>query len=341
MKAVYIMQQGDVDVLTYGDLPDPVPGPGEVLIRIRAAALNHIDVYQRSGGNRVRLGQVPRILGSDMAGEVATLGPGVTGVAVGQRILVNREVPCGKCPPCLEGRDDFCDHPRTVGGAYAQYAVAPAINCYPIPDAMSFEEAASIPLCFHGAWHCLVTRAQLRAGETLLITAVGSGVGSAGLQIAKALYARVLVTAGSDAKVQRAIELGAEDGINYTTTPKFSEWVLKKTGGNGADVIFDSVGAPIWDECFASMREGGRLVCTGVTGGHRANLHLGQLFIRALTLMGSGQRSRREFNDFMKLVSQGKLRGVVGRVFPLEQAREAHRAMEQRDFFGKIVLKVP
>ncbi|MBI4310495.1 MAG: zinc-binding dehydrogenase [Chloroflexi bacterium] len=345
MKAVFIREQGDVDRLTYGDVPDPVPSPGEALVRLHAAALNHLDVYARSGANRVRVGPYPHILGCDMAGEVAQLGQGVEGVKVGQRVVVDYVIKCGVCDYCVLGRDDLCRRMVNMGvhvaGSYAQYVKAPFQNIHPIPDFLPYEEAASMPLVFHTAWHCLVTRAGLQPGETVLINAAGSGVGSAGVQIARALHCRVLVTAGSDAKIARAKELGAEAGINYTTTPAFSKPVQDMTGGDGVDVVFDSVGAPVWEESFSSLKVGGRFVTCGVTAGHMANLHLGRLFSRGLTVTGSGGRSRREFNDFMRLVHRGALRGVVGRVFPLEEARAAHKLMEDRDFFGKIVLRIP
>ncbi len=345
MKAVYIEEQGDIDKLVYGDLPDPEPGNGEVLVRLYAAALNRLDIYARSGGNRVRVGPFPHILGSDMAGEVAALGPGAEGVRVGQRVVVDYVIKCGASDSCIIGRDEPCRRPRDMGvhvaGGYAQYVKAPVQNVHTIPESMSYEEAAAIPLVFHTAWHCLVTRAGLRSGETVLINAAGSGVGSAGIQIARAMNARVLVTAGTDAKITRAKEMGAEDGVNYTTTPAFGGQILEMTGSEGVDVVFDSVGESIWDASFASMKRGGRLVTCGVTGGHRANLHLGILFIKGLTLLGSGGRSRKEFVDFMRLVGMGVLHGGVGRVFPLEKTKEAHRLLEDRDFFGKIVLKIP
>ncbi|MBI4339461.1 MAG: zinc-binding dehydrogenase [Chloroflexi bacterium] len=345
MKAVFIREQGDVEVLVYGDLPEPEPGPGEVLVRLYAAALNHLDVYARSGGNRVRVGSFPHILGSDMAGEVAELGPGATGVKVGQRVLVDYVIKCGVCDSCVIGRDELCRRAVNMGihvaGSYAQYVKAPFQNVHPIPESMSYEEAAAIPLVFHTAWHCLVTRAGLQPGETVLINAAGSGVGSAGIQIARAFHCRVLVTAGSDGKIAKAKELGAEGGVNYTATPAFSKPIQEVTGGEGVDVVFDSVGASVWEESFTSLKVGGRFVTCGVTSGHMASLHLGRLFTRGLTVMGSGGRSRREFRDFMNLVHRGALHGVVGCVFPLEQAREAHRLMEDRDFFGKIVLRIP
>ena len=345
MKAVYIEEQGGIENLKYGDLPDPEPGPGEILVRLHAAALNHLDVYARSGANRVAVGPFPHVLGCDMAGDVAALGEGVTGPEVGQRVVVDYVVKCGVCDYCAIGRDEMCRRVRDMGihlwGSYAEYVVAPAANVYPVTDAISYDEAASIPLAFHTAWHCLVTRAGLQPGDTVLINAAGSGVGTAGIQVARALQARVLVTAGSDAKIEKAVELGAEGGINYTTMPEFGRPIREMANGDGVDIVFDSVGTDVWDESFVSLRRGGRLVNCGVTSGHRVNLHLGLLFTRGLTVLGSGGRSRKEFTDFMRLVNSGALRGVVGKAFPLEEAQEAHRLMEDRDFFGKIVLQIP
>ena len=345
MKAVYIQEQGSIEQLVFGDLPEPEPGPGEVLVRLHAAALNHLDLYSRSGANRVGVGPFPHVLGSDMAGEIAALGPDVTGKRVGQRVLVDYVIKCDRCDYCTVGRDELCrarvDMGVQVWGGYAQYLKAPVQNVHPIPDAMSYQEAAAIPLVFHTAWHCLVTRANLQPGETVLIHAAGSGVGSAAIQVARALNARVLVTAGSDAKLSRAGELGADEGVNYTDTPVFSAPIKEMTGGDGVDVVFDSVGTALWDESFASMKRGGRFVTCGVTSGHLVSLHLGQLFTRGLTVMGSGGRSRREFTHFMRLVHTGVLHGVVGHTFRLQKAGEAHLLMESRDFFGKIVLDIP
>ncbi len=345
MKAVYIQEQGDVDKMLYGDLPDPEPYPGEVLVRLHAAAINHLDLFARSGGNRVRVGPFPHILGSDMSGEIAALGPGVEGLDVGQRVVVDYVIKCGTCDQCIVGRDELCHRILNMGvsvaGGYAQYVVAPRANVHGIPDDLSYEEAASIPLVFHTAWHCLVTRAGLQPGETVLINAAGSGVGSAGIQIARAFHCRVIVTAGSDEKIARARDLGAEGGVNYNATPEFGGAVRAMADGDGVDVVLDSVGSVVWDESFASMKAGGRLVNCGVTSGHMASLHLGRLFSRGLSVLGSGGRSRQEFADFMRLVKAGALHGVVGRVFPLEEAGEAHVLMDSRDFFGKIVLRIP
>src|SRR6266850_1969632 len=210
MKAVYIAEPGGPEKLIFGDRPDPHAGPGEVVVRVRASALNHADLGIRSG--RSATGALPRILGLDMAGEIASLGPGVTGFAVGDRVTVENRVKCGVCAPCVLGRDEYCERQKRLGGEL---------------DAG------------HTAWHCLVERVQLQPWEDVLIHAVGSGVGSFGLSIAKGIGARAIVTAGSDWKLQKAKELGADGGINYTTTPKFASAVKEMTGGRGVDVVFD------------------------------------------------------------------------------------------------------
>jgi NADPH:quinone reductase-like Zn-dependent oxidoreductase len=343
MRAVYIAEPGGPEKLIFGDRPDPQAGPGEVIVRVRATALNHADLALREG--RSTTGGLPRILGLDMAGEVAHIGPAVTGWRGGDRVVVENRVKCGACPPCVLGRDEYCERQKRLGGeldgGHAQYCRVPAANLQRIPDGMGFEEAATLPLAGHTAWHCLIERVQLQPWEDVLIQAVGSGVGSFGLAIAKGIGARAIVTAGSDWKLARARELGAHETINYTTTPKFSERVKELTGGRGVDVVFDCVGAAVWDESLASLKPGGRLVITGTTSGSQLPFSLGVLQSRPLTLMGSGARSRRSFAAMMHMVHHGGLRGVVGRTFDLAEAAAAHEVMRGRDFFGKLVLRVP
>jgi len=343
MKAVYIAEPGGPEKLLYGDRPDPEPGPGDVIIRVRATALNHADLALRAG--RSATGGLPRILGLDIAGEIARVGPGVTGWKEGDRVVVENRVKCGVCAPCVLGRDEFCERQKRLGGeldgGHAQYCKVPVANVQRIPDAMGWEEAATLPLAGHTAWHCLIERVELQPWEDVLVNAVGSGVGSFGLAIARGLGARVIATAGSDWKLQKATELGADAVINYTTTPKFSQRVKELTGGRGVDVVFDCVGASVWDESCASLKPGGRLVITGTTAGSQIPFNLGVLQGRPLTLMGSGGRSRRSFAAMMHMVHYGGLRGVVGRTFDLADAPKAHEVMAGRDFFGKLVLRVP
>ena len=343
MKAIYISEPGGPDKLVYGDRPDPEAGPGEVVVRVHASAVNHADLAIRAG--RSATGGLPRILGLDMAGEVARLGPGVSGWKLGDRVVVENRVKCGVCTPCVLGRDEYCEQQKRLGGeldgGHAQYCRVPAANLGRIPDGMEFTEAATLPLAGHTAWHCLVERVQLQPWEDVLVQAVGSGVGSFGLSIAKGIGARVIATAGSDWKLAKARELGADETINYTTTPKFSQRVKELTEGRGVDVVFDCVGATVWDESLASLKPGGRLVITGTTAGSQIPFNLSVLQSRPLTLMGSGARSRRSFAAMMHMARYGGLRGVVGRIFDLADAAKAHEVMAGRDFFGKLVLRVP
>ena len=343
MKAVYIAEPGGPEKLIFGDRPDPTPGAGEVVVRVRATALNHADLALRAG--RSATGGLPRILGLDIAGDIAQLGPGVTGWKAGDRVVVENRVKCGTCAPCVLGRDEFCERQNRLGGeldgGHAQFCAVPAVNLQRIPDRMGFEEAATFPLAGHTAWHCLVERVQLQPWEDVLIQAVGSGVGSAGLLMARGLGARVIATAGSEWKLAKARELGANEVINYTTTPKFSQRVKELTDGRGVDVVFDCVGATVWDESLACLKPGGRLVITGTTSGSQIPFNLGLLQSRPLTLMGSGARSRRSFAAMMHMVHHGGLHGVVGRTFDLAEAAAAHEVMAGRDFFGKLVLRVP
>ena len=343
MKAVYITEQGEPEVLTFGDRPDPVADPDQVLVRIRAAAVNRFDLNARSGANRVQV-DMPRILGEDLAGEVLEVGPlAAERFTEGQRVLVDPRIPCWRCAPCLEGRDEDClfrvDLGVQLDGGYAEMAAVPSRNVYPIPDSLSFAEAAAIPIVFKTAWRMLVAKARVQPGETVLIHAIGSGVGSAALQIAKFFGCRVIATAGSDWKLERAASEGAHEGLNYVENEDvWPDLVMAFTGDRGVDVIIDSVGESLWEGSFRSLARQGRFVTCGVTSGHRVSLHLGQMFVSGIEVMGVGGFRAQEFATVMKLVENGALKGVVAREFPLQEAAGAHRLMESRDFYGKIVL---
>lgn len=342
MKAVFIGQHGGPEQLTYGDRPEPELAPGEVMLRVRASALNRLDVNLREG--RSYRGPLPRIMGCDVAGEIAAISPQAqTALQLGDRVLLNNRVMCGSCESCRLGLDQYCSNQKRIGvdldGGHAEYVTAPAGNAHPIPESMSFTEAAALPIVAHTSWHCLITQAQVRPWDDVLIQAAGSGVGSMGIQIAKMVGARVITTAGSDWKLEKARDLGANEVINYRETSDFSQKVREMTGGKGVDLVFDCVGADVWDQSLMCLKPGGRLVITGVTSGARADMDLSLLQSRPLHLMGSGGRSQRTFVDMMKVVHHGSLRGVVGRVFPLEEVAQAHRAMEASDFFGKIVIE--
>ena len=342
MKAVYIEQHGGPEALTYGERPNPEVAPGEVLLRVRASALNHLDLNLREGRNY--RGTLPRILGCDIAGEIAAISPDAkTDLQVGDRVILNNRVTCGVCEPCQMGWDQNCAATKRIGvdldGGHAEYLTAPAVNAHKIPDSMPMTEAAALPIALHTAWHCLVTQAQIRPWDDVLIQAAGSGVGSMGIQIAKMMGARVITTAGSEWKLEKAKELGADEVINYRETPDFSRRVMELTGGQGVDLIFDCVGADVWEQNLISLKAGGRLVITGVTSGARADMDLSLLQSKPLHLMGSGGRSNRTFADMMKVVNHGSLHGIVGKVFPLDGVAEAHQNMDDRDFFGKLVIE--
>lgn len=342
MKAVYIQDSGGPEKLVYGDRPEPEVAPGEVMLRVRGSALNRLDMGIRQRANPRR--GLPHIMGCDVAGEVVNISPDArTSLKIGDRVLVDNRVKCLNCENCLLGLDQYCTSQRRIGvdldGGHAEYVTAPAGNAYVIPDSMPFTEAAALPIVGHTAWHCMVTQAQVKPWDEVLVQAAGSGVGSMAIQIAKMMGARVITTAGSDWKLEKARELGADEGINYRETDSFSRRVLELTDGKGVDLVFDCVGADVWEENLQCLKPGGRLVITGVTSGSRANMDLSILQGRPLHLMGSGGRSRRTFADMMKVVNNGALHGIVSQVFPLEEVAEAHRTMEASNFFGKLVIE--
>ena len=342
MKAILFRQHGGAEVLQYVDVPDAEPRPSEVLVRVRACALNHLDLWVRRGLPNVPI-PLPHIPGSDVAGEIAKIGAEVTTVRVGQKVVLAPLVSCGKCPACIAGLDNRCRLATNLGymidGGCAEFVRAPEVNCLPYPENLSFEEAAAIPLVFQTAWHMLVDRAQLRPGEDVLILGAGSGVGSAAIQVAKFFGARVITTAGSDAKLEKARKLGADYVINHKTQ-KIREEVRRITNKRGVDVVFEHVGAATWDDSLASLALAGRLVTCGNTTGYDAKLDLRFLFSRQLSLLGSYMGVKSELHTIMKLVSTGRLKPVVDRVFPLQEAAAAHTYLESGQQFGKVVLTV-
>ena len=341
MKGVYLEEPGGPEAMVYGDLPDPEVAPGEVMLRVYGSALNRADVGMR---NRGRSGQGPRIMGMDVAGEIVSISPDAnTKLQLGDRVLLENRVKCHACEYCVDGNDQYCTTQQRIGvdldGGHAEYITAPAINAYRIPDSMGYAEAAAIPLAGHTAWQCMVVQGQVKPWDDVLIQAAGSGVASMAIQIAKMVGARVITTAGSDWKLEEAAKWGADEGINYRETANISERVKELTDGRGVDLVFDVVGADVWEQNLLSLKPGGRLVITGVTSGARADINLSILQGRPLHLMGSGGRTRRSFGDLMKCVNNGELKGIVGQSFPLTGVPEAHRVMESREFFGKLVIE--
>ncbi|MGB2645833.1 MAG: zinc-binding dehydrogenase [Candidatus Acidiferrum sp.] len=342
MKAIVFHEHGGPEVLKYEDAPQPTLGANDVLVRVKACALNHLDLWVRGGLPGVPI-PLPHIPGSDVAGEVAEIGTDVTAVKVGQKVVLAPGVTCGKCPACLSGHDNRCREFTNLGyiidGGCAEFVGCPEINCLPYPENLTFEEAASIPLVFQTAWHMLVSRAELQPAEDVLILGAGSGVGSAGIQVAKFFGARVIATAGSDEKLAKARELGADHTINHKTQ-KIRDEVRRITNKRGVDVVFEHVGTATWDESVASLAPAGRLVTCGATAGYDAKIDLRFLFTRQLSLLGSYMGAKSELQTVMKLVAAGRFKPIVDRVFPLAQAAAAHAYLEAGSQFGKVVLKV-
>jgi NADPH:quinone reductase-like Zn-dependent oxidoreductase len=340
MKAVRFREHGGLDVLKYEDAPEPEIQPNEILVKIRACALNHLDLWLRQGVTSWKL-PLPHIVGSDMAGEVVETGALVARVKSGDRVLLCPGISCGQCEACAKGLDSACRSYTLFGvmvdGGYAEYVKSPEANAIPIPGDLSFDEAAAVPLVFVTAWHMLMTRAGLRPGEDVLVIGAGSGVGSAAIQIARLMHARVIAVAGTDVKIEKARQLGAEYGINHQKQ-SIAEEVKRITGGRGVDVIVEHVGAAVWEPCFASLATYGRLVTCGTTSGEQVNLNMRLLYGRQRTLLGSFMGGKGELMEALKLIGKGKLKAVIDSVFPLREAAAAQKKMEDRNLFGKILL---
>jgi NADPH:quinone reductase-like Zn-dependent oxidoreductase len=342
MKAIAFDHHGGPDVLRYADAPEPELRSGEVLVRVRACALNHLDLWVRGGLPGVSI-PLPHIPGSDVAGVIAKIGPSVTTVQPGQKVLLAPGVACGKCPACLAGHDNRCPQFTNLGyridGGCAEFVRCPEVNCFPYPESLPFEQAAAVPLVFQTAWHMLLTRAQLQPGEEVLILGAGSGVGSAAIQIAKMFGCRVIATAGSEAKLAKAKELGADEVINHKSQ-RIKDEVRRLTAKRGVDVVFEHVGTATWDDSVASLAGSGRLVTCGATTGYDAKIDLRFLFSRQLSILGSYMGTKSEFATVLKLVAAGRLKPVLDRTFPLKDCAAAHAHLESGEQFGKVVLLV-
>ncbi len=343
MKAVVFHEHGGPDRLVYQDVPEPTLGPGEVLVRVRACSINHLDLWVRQGIPAYPV-TLPHISGSDVAGVVERVGPEVEGVPAGQRVLLAPGLSCFRCDWCRAGHDNLCQAYKIFGahvdGGYAEYAKVPSGNLIPIPDRLTFEQAAAFPLVFLTAWHMLITRAGLRAGETVLVLAAGSGVGSAAIQIARHVGARIIAAAGSDDKLEKAKALGAETGINYAHED-LSQRARALTDGRGVDVVVEHVGPATFSQGLAALAKTGRLVTCGATTGPTTPLDLRFLFSRQLTLLGSSMGTRSELLTVTHLMGEGRLTPVIDSVHHLKEARAAQERMLGRQVFGKLVLTVP
>ena len=338
MKAVRIHEFGGPEVLKYEDVPEPALRKDHVLVRVKACALNHLDLWIRKGLPGIKL---PHINGSDVAGDVAQVGEYLTDIKPGQRVLLAPMIFCGHCAECVAGRQNFCPQFSVLGyvcdGGNAEFITVPRINVIPIPDSLTCDEAASVPLVFLTAWHMLITRGQVKPGQMVLVLGAGSGVGSAAIQIAKLWGARVITTAGDEVKLEKGRDLGADYTINHYKQ-KISEEVRKITAKRGVDIVIEHVGAATFDESMKSLRPGGTLVTCGATTGPEAKLELRFLFSRQLSLLGSYMGNMGELHEVLKFVFNGALKPVVDKSFPLRQAPAAHEYLERSAQFGKVIL---
>ena len=340
MKVVLVPRHGGPDVLTIAERPRPSPGPGEVLVQVKAAGMNHLDTWVRQGLPGVTL-PLPMVPGSDASGIVAALGPGAAGLKEGDRVFIVPGYSCGRCEACGAGQDPLCRHYGLLGehrdGTQAEYVALDARQVLPLPEGLTFEEGAAFPLVFLTAWHMLIGRAQLQPGDEVLVHAGGSGVGSAAIQIARLAGARVLTTVGSDEKGAKARALGADVVINHRRAD-FLEEIRKATARRGVDVIVESLGEETWERSLQALVRGGRLAICGATTGYRAATDLRFVFFKGLSILGSTMGTRSELLRVARLIGDKRLKPVIDRVLPMAQVAEGHRAIADRGLFGKIVL---
>jgi NADPH:quinone reductase-like Zn-dependent oxidoreductase len=338
MKAAVIHQFGGPEVLSYEDVPEPKPRKDQILVRVRACAMNHLDLWVRKGIPGVKL---PHILGSDIAGEIVEVGEYVTGFRAGQRVLLAPMHFCNHCEHCVAGRQNFCREFTVLGnlvdGGNCELIAVPAVNVIPIPDSLGFNEAASVPLVFLTAYHMLTGRASVRPGHTVLVLGANSGVGIAAIQIAKLFQATVIATAGDERKMERARKLGADCVINHYAQ-KIGDEARKITNKEGVDIVIEHVGKATWAESMKALKLGGTLVTCGATTGYEAGIDLRFLFSRQQTVLGSYMGTMGELHEVLKHVFSGKLKPVVDCTFPLQEVRAAHEYMENSQMFGKTVL---
>jgi NADPH:quinone reductase-like Zn-dependent oxidoreductase len=342
MKAVRFHAHGGPEVLRYEEAPEPQLAPGEVLVRVHACALNHLDIWERRGLERLVI-PLPHISGSDVAGEVvASAAPDVN---VGRRVMLQPGISCGRCAACLSGRDNECPQYEVLGyrnhaGGYAELVKVPVQNLISIPDTIDFVQAAAFPLTFLTAWHMLITRAGLKRGDDVLVLAAGSGVGQAAVQIAFLYGARVFATAGSDDKLERARALGAYEVIHHHKQD-IAEEIKRLTNRRGVDIVIEHVGDATWAKSVRSLARGGRLVTCGATTGWTGAIDLRALFAKHLSILGSYMGTKGELLRATRFFFSGQLKPVIDHTFPLAAAADAQRRLENSAQFGKIVLEIP
>lgn len=341
MRAMVMHRRGGPEVLSYEtDFPDPAIGPNDVLIRVRACGMNRVDIFTREGEQGVRA-PLPHILGMEVAGDVIAVGEAVHSVRPGDRVMPPPSIPCGICDSCRRGAPNICPHQQVLGrtrhGGYAELIAVPDHNLLAIPEPMSYEQAAAIVVAFGTAWHMLITRGRAQPGETVLVLAAGSVVGTAAIQVAKYVGCRVIATASTDDKLAKAQALGADEVVNYAAE-RFDRRVRKLTDGRGVDLVVEHVGADTWQHSIAALAPLGRIVTCGSTTGRWGNTDLWSLFGKQLSLIGSFGATTEEVRGLLPLVVDGTFKPVIDRTFPLEQAADAHRTMADRRQFGKLVL---
>jgi NADPH:quinone reductase-like Zn-dependent oxidoreductase len=342
VRAALHRVHGGPEVLEVTEVPDPRPGPRDVLLRVRASALNRLDVLQREGPALLPGFSLPHIAGMDVAGEVVEVGAEVDRPRVGERVVVNPALHCGTCALCTTGSDAFCPDVKVVGGnhpgGYAELAVVPASHVYPIPDGVSYEEAATIPTIWSTAWHALVPVARLQVGEWVLVHAAASGVSTAGIQLARKMGARVIATAGSERKLEFARKLGADVVVN-NRTDDFVAAAREATGGRGVDVVFDHVGPALFQQSLFALRIRGRMVFCGSTTGVDATFNLPHAYHFGIRLLGADPYSYAEFADMLDYYWTAGFEAVIDSEFALDEVADAQRKMERGDVVGKIVLR--
>lgn len=342
MKAILFHQHGGPEVLTYTDFETPEPGPGEVLVRLHAAALNRVDLWVRNGWPGIKLAY-PHILGADGAGEIAGLGAEVTGWQTGEQVVINGNLGCGRCAACLAGFDNRCEQwhllGETVRGTYADFVAVPARNLLRLPEGFDPHAAAAAALVFHTAWHSLIQRGGLRPGETVLIVGASGGVNTASIQIARLAGARVIVVGSGAEKLALAEALGAQDVIDRSKEENWSRRVFELTSRRGADVVVDNVGTT-YGQSFRAAARGGRILTVGNSGGPRFEIDNRFMFAKHLSLIGSTMGTLADFQVVMSMVFAGKLKPVMDRTFPLAEAAAAHARLEKGEQMGKITLVI-
>ncbi len=340
MKSVVINEHGGVDKLIFQDMPEPSISQDEVLVKVKACGINHLDIWVREGLPGIKI-PFPHILGCEVSGEGDKVGEGVKDVHIGDKVLIAPGISCGKCYQCLSGNDNMCVSYDIMGlrsnGGYAEFAKAPCVNIIPLPKGLDFDGAAAVPLVFLTAWHMLITKACLLPGEDVLILGAGSGIGTAAIQIAKLCGARVIAAAGTDEKCEKAKRLGADEVINYKVLD-FEREVKKLTQSKGVEVVFEHIGPDTWDKSIRSLSKRGRLVICGATSGPKVEIDLRYFFTRQLSIFGSYMGTKAELIDLLKSFEQKRLKPVIDRKFPLKEAKDAHQFMMDRKQFGKLVL---